>query len=104
MKLRFVKLSNRWFVDIPWDGMIEDLEMVGGSDLFLDSISGYMGAVTIGISTEEMPDSVKISKVREDEFGAFYKIYTYEYKGELWLCNVTKYLFNEFPDNFWINI
>ncbi len=104
MKLRFVKLSNRWFVDVPLVGMIEDLEMVGGSDLFLDYISNNKKDMSIEIDTEEMPDSVKLSKVREDEFGAFYKIYTYEYKGELWLCNVTKYLFNEFPDNFWINI
>lgn len=27
MTLKFVKLSNRWFVDIPYIGSIEDLEM-----------------------------------------------------------------------------
>lgn len=36
--LKFVKLSNRWFVDIPYIGSIEDLEMVEGSDKFLNSL------------------------------------------------------------------
>ena len=37
--LTFIKLSNRWFVDIPWYGMLEDLEMVNGADIFLEAIS-----------------------------------------------------------------
>ena len=102
--LTFIKLSNRWFVDIPWDGMIEDLEMVSGSDLFLDTISKGNNIITLDISTSEVSDSIKLTKVREDEIGAFYKINTYEYKGEIWLCNVTKHLFDVFPDNFWFKL
>ena len=102
--LTFIKLSNRWFVDIPWDGMIEDLEMVSGSDLFLDVISKGNNIITLDISTSEVSDSIKLTKVREDEIGAFYKIYTYEFKGEIWLCNVTKHLFDVFPDNFWFKV
>ena len=102
--LTFIKLSNRWFVDIPWDGMIEDLEMVSGSDLFLDTISNGKKIITLDISTSEVSDSIKLTKVREDEIGAFYKINTYEYKGEIWLCNVTKHLFDVFPDNFWFKL
>ena len=45
--LTFIKLSNRWFIDIPWDGMIEDLEMVSGSDLFLDTISNGKKMITL---------------------------------------------------------
>ena len=37
--LRFIKLSNKWFVDIPWDGDIDDLQMVDGADLMLDALS-----------------------------------------------------------------
>ena len=29
-EFRFVKLSGKWFVDIPWDGDIIDLQMVSG--------------------------------------------------------------------------
>ena len=33
---KFIKLSDKWFVDIPWDGDVNDLQMVDGSDLLLD--------------------------------------------------------------------
>lgn len=102
--LTFIKLSNRWFIDIPWDGMIEDLEMVSGADLFLDSISNGKKIVTLEVGVSEIYGATKISKVREDEYGAFYKVYTYEFKGEIWLCNVTKHLFEVFPDNFWFKV
>ena len=36
--LSFVKLSERWFVDIPWEGDVSDLQMVAGADLLLDSL------------------------------------------------------------------
>jgi hypothetical protein len=101
-KLTFIKLSNRWFVDIPWDGMLEDLEMVNGADIFLEAISFDNKIVNIDIYTTPMDNYVQINKVQEDEFGAYYKINTFEYKGEIWLCNVTKHLFNEFPQSFWI--
>lgn len=103
-KLTFIKLSNRWFVDIPWDGMIEELEMVGGSDLFLDSISNGKKIITLDVCTSEMYNSTRINKVREDEYGAFYNINTYEFKGDIWLCNVTKILFGDFPNEFWFKI
>ena len=102
--LTFIKLSNRWFIDIPWDGMIEDLEMVSGSDLFLDTISNGKKMITLEVGTSQIYEGTKLSKVREDEYGAFYKVYTYEFKGEIWLCNVTKYLFDIFPDEFWFKI
>ena len=100
--LTFIKLSNRWFVDILWDGMLEDLEMVNGADIFLEAISFDNKIVNIDIYTTPMDNYVQINKVEEDEFGAYYKINTFEYEGEIWLCNVTKHLFNEFPQSFWI--
>lgn len=30
LKLTFKKLAQRWFVDIPWIGSIDDLQMVNG--------------------------------------------------------------------------
>ena len=62
-KLTFIKLSNRWFVDIPWDGMIEDLEMVSGADLFLDAISNGKKIIILEVGTSEIYDC----KVRPSE-------------------------------------
>lgn len=103
--LRFIRLSERWFVDIPWSGSVDDLQMVSGADLFLDSICNGDDIVSVIVNTEdEEPNSVKLTKVNEDEFGAFYKVNTYEYKGEIWLCTVTVHIFGEFPEHFYFNV
>ena len=36
LELTFKKLAQRWFVDIPWAGSIDDLQMVNGADDFLE--------------------------------------------------------------------
>ena len=104
-KLKFVKLSNRWFVDIPWNGDIEDLEMVCGADLLLESICDNNFYVTIELSTVEQENKdIILSKIKEDEFynGCYYKVSSFEFKGEIWLCNVTKHVLNEFPDKIYL--
>jgi hypothetical protein len=102
--LTFIKLSNRWFIDIPWDGMIEDLEMVSGADIFLDVLSNGKKIITLEVGTSEIYGAEKMTMVHDDDYGAFYKIYTYDFKGEIWLCNVTKHIFGEFPNEFWFKI
>ncbi|MBR6517558.1 MAG: hypothetical protein IKT40_12065 [Bacilli bacterium] len=104
MKLRFIKLSNKWFVDIPWEGDVEDLQMVSGSDILLDILSHGNFFVDIDISTDYIENSIKLVKKNEDEFGCYYSCYTYEFKGEIWLCNVTKHLFGGFTNEFFIKI
>ena len=32
MQIRFVKLAEKWFIDIPWIGDVNDLQMVSGAD------------------------------------------------------------------------
>lgn len=102
--LTFIKLSNRWFIDIPWDGMIEDLEMVSGADLFLDVLSNGKKIITLEVGTSEIYGAEKMTMISDDDYGAFYKIYTYDFKGEIWLCNVTKHIFGKFPNEFWFKI
>lgn len=102
MVLKFIKLSNKWYVDIPWDGDVNDLQMVSGSDLLLDILSKGDSQVTLDISVENLDGSFVLNKKNDDEFGCFYSCYTYEFKGDIWLCNVTKHLFNEFPQKFYV--
>ena len=102
MTLRFIKLSNKWFIDIPWDGDVNDLQMVCGADVLLDTLSNGNFFVILNVSTEELNESFVLNKKCDDEFGCFYSCYTYEFKGEIWLCNVTKHLFHEFPIKFYV--
>ena len=42
--LRFIKLSDRWFIDIPWIGDVNDLQMVDGAgENLLDTVIYYIG-------------------------------------------------------------
>lgn len=56
LELTFKKLAQRWFVDIPWAGSIDDLQMVNGADDFLEwYITEYPDnkeVVTLKIDTE----------------------------------------------------
>ena len=101
---RFYRLSNRWFIDIPeyheLGFTLEDLEMVCGADEMLDSLSHGEEQVILTFSDKEI-DNVKITlvKIEEDESGA---VYSFHKEYNVWLCNVTKYFFNDFPDKIYI--
>ena len=106
MNIRFIKLSGRWFVDIPWDGNIEDLQMVCGADLLLDNISENNFYVDVNVSTNDENGEITLHKIKEDDFstGCYYKVNSFQFKGEIWLCNVTKHVFGEFPNIITFNI
>ena len=36
-ELRFIRLSERWFLDILWEGSVDDLDMVGNTNLLLSA-------------------------------------------------------------------
>ncbi|KAA6341295.1 hypothetical protein EZS27_010882 [termite gut metagenome] len=68
MKLRFVKIANKWFCDIPdYEGMIEELEMVDGADTMLDDISNYYKKVSD-------PNTIHVIKEWDDELRAFVNV------------------------------
>ena len=39
MQIRFVKLAEKWFIDIPWIGDVNDLQMVDGADSLLEILA-----------------------------------------------------------------
>ena len=79
MNIRFIKLSGKWFADIPWDGDID---------------------------TNDENGEITLHKIKEDEFftGCYYKVNSFQFKGEIWLCNVTKHVFGEFPNKITFNV
>jgi hypothetical protein len=105
MKLKFYKESdNRWYVDLPeWEGSKADLELVSGADTMLEYMSEGENHVWLILSEENFEGSDKLEFIRlatEVENGAFYKLEKYkgiEINLEMWLCDVTKFVFGDFP-------
>lgn len=110
-KLTFVKLCNNWYVDLPqYDGKLSELEMVAGADDLLQEIankSDKTHQVTIEIVEDNRDSDIQLYLVDLDNAGGTYKVYSsnqdFETKN-LWLCNVTKFVFGEHPDEIFVKI
>ncbi len=110
MKLTFNKEDNKWYIDLPnYPGDKADLQMVLGADTLLDKISNNTDTTSIFVQlvVDDICDSDnKLTKYRElttDEGGgAIY--FSEKYKFELWLCDVTKFVFGYFPNEVFYNV
>ena len=102
--LSFVKLSERWFIDIPWEGDVSDLQMVAGADLLLDSLCNGNARVSVEVSTDLIKDNIHLNRVSEDELGATYGVDTLNFSGEIWLCPVTLAVFPAYPKDLYIKV
>ena len=114
--LRFYMEDNKWYVNLPeWTGDKDDLQMVLGADTLLDILSEYGTNIGIYFSTEKKDGFFKMGLIMDcakepnspdnPSEGAIYYIDKYddiELKIKLWLCDVTKFVFNEFPEEIWI--
>ena len=108
-KLKFIKLAGKWFVHLPdYPGHYSDLEMVLGADVLCDMIDTFeTGSIAATVSNEPF-DSIFSTRgyildfVNSEQDGANYRLR--EYKLDVWLCNVTKYVFGEFPVTIYIKI
>ena len=96
--------TGRWYVDLPeWEGSKADLELVSGADTMLEYMSEGENHVWLILSEENFEGSDKLEFIRlatEVENGAFYKLEKYkgiEINLEMWLCDVTKFVFGDFP-------
>jgi hypothetical protein len=105
-RFTFYKQQDRWYVDLPdWDGSQDDLEMVCGADILLDIISQGEDKAVIYWSEQEIEHyKYSLTKLREEEFGGA----TYLVEGnnitpfEAWLCDVTVFVFNYFPNKLYL--
>ena len=109
---RFYKDEHGWFVDIPeWEGEVWDLQMVSGADTFLELLAQGENVVFVTLSTKPFEDC----DVLEFEYygrleswelgeGGWYRLMSYQgqsYDLSMWLCDVTKYVFGDFPDRIY---
>ena len=109
-EFKFYKDEGGWFVDLPeWEGTKADLAMVSGADTMLDIISQGDNDIQVLLSTEEFDGSNRLEFLRESPEvgeGSWYLMKTYkgiEYNLELWLCDVTIFVFGEFPKNIYVS-
>ena len=105
---RFYKDEYGWFIDLPeWEGEKSDLQMVMGADVFCDMLSQGKNEVVITLSTEpfdgcDQLDFLYLGRLEGPEYGegAWYELERYadvQLNVTMWLCDVTKYVFGDFP-------
>jgi hypothetical protein len=108
-KYRFYKEGTNWYVDLPnWEGAKSDLLMIGGADTMLDIVSNNTTKVTVYISETEFEGSSELTFVKLAEDigeGAYYNLASYEgteHNLSVFLCDVTLFVFNKFPEKLFI--
>lgn len=104
-ELRFIRLSERWFLDILWEGSVDDLEMVGNADVLLSAYSNNKLIVNTIVKTESFDDfDIELTKTEVHIHGATYQVKSEHFNGDIWICDVTKTIFGDFPDKLFLKI
>lgn len=108
-RIKFEKEGFDWFAVIPeWEGSRADLQMVCGADTWLDILCQGEWHVWLTISDEPFDGAEKLHLIDLNRYngeevgsGASYLLKNYlggiEYNLEMWLCDVTKFVFGDFP-------
>ena len=100
---RFYKeKSKRWYIDIPnWTGRKSALQMVSGADTLLDMMADGRDEIFAHISKTKIENANRLDFKKKCWFnGADYildKFNGEETNLKVWLCNVTKHVFGDFP-------
>jgi hypothetical protein len=109
---KFIKeQSNRWYIELPeWQGSKDEIEMVAGADMMLEVMSEGNGYVWLLLSEEPFENADQLKFIRnaiEIQNGAFYNLETFkgiELNLEMWLCDVTKFVFGSFPNVIYVAV
>lgn len=112
-ELKFIKLAGSWFAHIPdYPGHPDDLQMVLGADTLCESLNTNNSGIVDTIISDCCDDDYDLSldfiyTTTNNDFesrttGAYYTIN--ESGSDIWLCNVTKYVFGKFPVSIYIKI
>lgn len=119
---RFYKERGKWYIDLPEFlekglGTQANLQMVGGSDEYLDAASQFTNEVTLTFSKHPLgfgglTDIFHRTAIDKDDAylesvghpavdsGAYYEA---EDGFEIWLCPVTKYVFQgDYPETIYV--
>jgi len=100
--------SNVWYIDLPeWDGDQRDLQMVEGADTLLDMLSLGTNDIIVYLDDKPFDGASVLIKKDEDREGAYYhvdSINSKTYNMDIWLCEVTLFVFNSLPDKIYVKV
>jgi len=109
---RFVREGMEWYIDLPeylaQGGDKGDLQMISGADTMLDIIAETENEVTLQINTEffDGADELVLTELCDPILGGgYYHMKKFENKSvnkDLWLCDVTRFVFGNIPDRIYI--
>ena len=102
--------ANGWYVQLPnYEGHVSDLEMVMGADTLCELIANDLTEITVIVSDEPFENVTFSTRQFKLDFinstgedGANYKLESLQL--DVWLCNVTKYVFGNFPATIYVKI
>lgn len=99
------------FVELcEWTGSKEELEMVEGADTMLECMDENEGEVWLVLSDKVFTNADKLEFIRhatEYGNGAFYRMTEYRQIRldlDIWLCDVTKFVFGDFPKTIYLAV
>jgi len=110
---RFYKTENdEWYIDLPQyieaGGKQTDLQMVAGADHLLEILSNFTNEVYLYLDTTYFAGSFGLDRVDCDEIenGSIYETVNHPQFGNMqfWLCDVTKYIFGNFPNTIYFTV
>jgi hypothetical protein len=101
-------LNDRWYVVLPeWNGDRKDLEMVMGADTMLDIIAQGESKVDVTLSLTPITTTkmiLELDRIAPTTIGgAYYELKSKLHNFEIWLCDVTLFVFNEFPKTIYVS-
>lgn len=94
--------KGEWYVVLPeWKGPKADLQMVMGADVMLDYMSNNGDEIELTLSTHYFEGADRLDRLHNKvSSGCDYSLTIFEgveINTEMWLCDVTKFVFGEFP-------
>jgi len=108
--------KDRWYIDLPeWKGPKANLEMVAGADTVLDILSDGKNRITISFTDDK--ENLQYMKYRSDiklrhiedgiykvnpDQAFFLKAPETNFPNEIWLCDVTTFIFGKYPDEIYL--
>ena len=108
----FVREGMGWYIDFPeylaQGGDKGDLQMISGADTMLDIIAETENEVKLQIDTEffDGADELLLTELCDPILGGgYYHMKKFENKSvnkDLWLCDVTRFVFGNIPDRIYI--